>query len=267
MFFIFSKMLGFFTEPTNAIAVICVIGIALVFLQRQRVGTLLVTFGILSLLVFGYSPVGNVLLLSLTERFPKWQDDGRAPDGIIVLGGAIDADSTAARGSLEVNSAGERVTATLDLARRYPQARIVFTGGSGSLIGKSLSEAPVASEWLQRLDVARERITLEIDSRTTDENAAFTARLVTPKSGERWLLMTSAWHMPRAVGAFRRAGFDVEAYPVDWRTRGWIDATETFDSASAGLGRSDIAVHEWVGLITYWLAGRSNELLPGPKTR
>jgi uncharacterized SAM-binding protein YcdF (DUF218 family) len=126
MFFTFSKMLGFFTEPSNVIAIICVIGIVLVLLQRQRVGTLLVTFGILLLLLFGYSPVGNVLMLSLTERFPKWQDDGRAPDGIIVLGGAIDSDSSAARGSLEINSAGERITAMLELARRYPQARIVF---------------------------------------------------------------------------------------------------------------------------------------------
>ena len=267
MFFTFSKMLGFFTEPSNAIAIICVVGIVLVLLQRQRVGTLLVTFGILLLLLFGYSPVGNVLMLSLTERFPKWQDDGRAPDGIIVLGGAIDSDSSAARSSLEINSAGERITAMLELARRYPQARIVFTGGAGSLIEKSLSEAPVAGELLQRFGVAPERVTLETASRTTDENAAFTAGLVSPKPGERWLLVTSAWHMPRAIGAFRRGGFDVEAYPVDWRTRGWIDATETFDTASAGLGRSDIAVHEWVGLITYWLAGRSSELLPGPKKR
>jgi uncharacterized SAM-binding protein YcdF (DUF218 family) len=267
MFFAISKMLGFFTQPSNIIATICVIGIALVLLQRQRVGTLLVTFGVLLLLLFGYSPLGNVLMLSLTERFPKWQDDGRAPDGVIVLGGAIDADATATRGSLEVNSSAERVTAMLELARRYPQARIVFTGGASSLIEKSLSEAPVAGELLRRFGVASERVVLETESRTTDENAVFTARLVAPKPGERWVLVTSAWHMPRSIGAFRRAGFDVEAYPVDWRTRGWVDATETFDTASAGLARSDAAMHEWVGLVTYWLAGRSSELLPGPKKR
>jgi uncharacterized SAM-binding protein YcdF (DUF218 family) len=267
MFFALSKILGFFTDLSNFIATICVIGIVLVLLQRQRVGTLLVTFGVLLLLLFGYSPLGNVLMLSLTERFPKWQDDGRAPDGIIVLGGAIDSDSSVARGSLEVNSAGERVTAMLELARRYPQARIVFTGGSGSLIEKSVSEAPVAGELLRRFGVASERVTLETESRNTDENAEFTARLVAPKPGERWLLVTSAWHMPRSIGAFRRAGFDVEAYPVDWRTRGWVDATKTFDTASIGLALSEAAMHEWVGLLTYWLAGRSSELLPGPKKR
>ncbi|QUS39493.1 YdcF family protein [Tardiphaga alba] len=265
MFFYASKILGFFTQPSNFIAALCVVGLALVLMNRHRLGTWLVTSGILLLLLFGYSPLANVMLLPLTERFPKWQDDGRAPDGVIVLGGAIDSDSSTARGSLEMNASGERITAMLELAHRYPQARIVFTGGASSLIEQSLSEAPVAGDVLRRFGVASERVLLETDSRTTDENASFTARMVHPKPGERWLLVTSAWHMPRSIGAFRKAGFDVEAYPVDWRTRGWIDAGETFDAASHGLARSDVAMHEWVGLISYRLAGRSSEWLPGPK--
>jgi uncharacterized SAM-binding protein YcdF (DUF218 family) len=265
MFFYASKILGFFTQPSNFIVVLCVIGLVLVMLNRYRLGTWLVSFGVLLLLLLGYSPLSNVLLLSLTERFPKWQDDGRAPDGVIVLGGAIDSDSTAARQSLEINSSAERVTAMLELAQRYPQAKILFTGGASSLIEETLSEAPVAGDVLRRFGVAPDRILLETESRTTEENATFSARLVKPKPGERWLLVTSAWHMPRSVGVFRKAGFDVEAYPVDWRTRGWIDAGETFENASAGLSRADNAMHEWVGLISYRLAGRTNELLPGPK--
>lgn len=265
MFFYVSKILGFFIQPSNFIAVLCVIGLVLVLFNRHRIGTWLVSFGILLLLVLGYSPLSNVLLLSLTERFPQWQDDGRAPDGIVVLGGAIDSDSTTARNSLEVNAAAERVTGMLELARRYPQAKILFTGGAASLIEETLSEAPVAGDVLRRFGVASERILLETESRTTEENATFSKRMVEPKPGERWLLVTSAWHMPRSIGVFRRAGFDVEAYPVDWRTRGWIDAGETFDKASAGLARADVAIHEWVGLLSYRLSGRSSELLPGPK--
>lgn len=267
MFFYVSKILGFFMQPSNFIAAVCIIGLALVLLDRRRVGTWLVSFGILLLVVLGWSPLANVMLLPLSERFPRWQDDGRAPDGVIVLGGAIDSDSTAARNSLEINAAGERITAMLELAHRYPQAKIVFTGGSSSLIERSLSEAPVAGDLLQRFGVAPDRIFLEQDSRTTDENAVFTTRMVGPKPGERWLLVTSAWHMPRSIGAFRKAGFDVEAYPVDWRTRGWADAGETFEAASQGLARADIAMHEWVGLVSYRLAGRTTELLPGPQKR
>jgi len=267
MFFALSKILGFFTTPSNAIATVCAIGALLLLLRRQSAGSLVLTFGILLLLVFGYSPAGNVLMLTLTERFPAWQSDGRDPDGIIVLGGAIDQEASAARGTVEMNGASERMTSTVELAKRFPHARIVFSGGSGNLIENPLPEAPMAGEWLQRFGVAADRITLESGSRTTDENAAFTRRILMPKPGERWLLVTSAFHMPRAIGAFRAAGFDVEAYPVDWRTRGWSDAGRPFDLLSSGLARTDVAIHEWTGLIGYWLTGRSSALYPGPTRR
>jgi uncharacterized SAM-binding protein YcdF (DUF218 family) len=96
------------------------------------------------------------------------------------------------------------------------------------------------------------------------ENAAFSKELAAPKPGERWLLVTSAYHLPRAVGVFRKAGFAVEGYPVDWRTRGPVDALQPFSTLGDGLRRTDTAVREWVGLAIYWLAGHSAELFPGP---
>ncbi|MGA8158976.1 MAG: YdcF family protein, partial [Rhodoplanes sp.] len=108
------------------------------------------------------------------------------------------------------------------------------------------------------------RLIPEDRSRNTVENAVFSKELAAPKEGERWLLATSAYHMPRAIGAFRRAGFEVEAYPVDWRTRGPADAGRPFQSVADGLKRTDTAVREWVGLFVYWLTGRSSELFPAP---
>lgn len=265
MFFSLSKTFGFFTQPSNAIAMICLTGVVLLLLRRRRAGARLLASGTLLLLVFGYSPVGTVLLLSLSERFPAWQFDGRDPDGIIVLGGAIDSNETLARGALELGGAAERIVGTIELARRFPNARIVFTGGSGNLIEASIPEAPIAGRLFERFGIARERLTLETQSRSTDENAAFTRRLVSPLPGQRWLLLTSAFHMPRSIAVFRAAGFDVEAYPVDWRTAGWIDAARPFGTLSDGLARTDLALHEWTGLVVYWLTGRSKELLPSPK--
>jgi uncharacterized SAM-binding protein YcdF (DUF218 family) len=265
MFFVLSKVLGFFTVPSNAIAVICALGVILLLIRRQRAGRGLLALGVGLLLLCGYSPLGNVLLLTLSERFPPWQFDGREPDGIIVLGGPIDSEVSAARNALETDSSAERVIAMLELARRFPRARIVFSGGSGNLIANSVAEAPLAGQLLGRFGVAPDRIVLEDKSRTTDENATFTRRLVAPKPGERWLLVTSAFHMPRSIGAFRSAGFEVEAYPVDWRTRGWDDAAMPFDKLSAGLARTDVAVHEWTGLLAYRLSGRSSALVPSPK--
>lgn len=267
MFFLLSKVLGFFATPSNAVATVCAVGLLLALTRWRRSAPGFLATGTVLLLVLGYSPLGNVLLLPLSERFPAWRAEGGAPDGIVVLGGAIDSEITAARGALEMDASAERIVAMLRLARQYPSARIVFSGGSASLIRHPVAEGPIAGRLLEEFGTARERIVIEDRSRTTAENAAFTRALVAPKPGQRWLLVTSAFHMPRSVGAFRKAGFEVEAYPVDWRTVGPGDALLPFAKLSAGLSRVDVAAHEWIGLIGYWAAGRSSELFPGPRAR
>ena len=205
------------------------------------------------------------MLLPLEERFPVFADDGRPVDGVVVLGGAVLAEESLGRGQLTLNDAGERAVALADLARRYPQARIVFSGGGGTLLEDEAAEAGAVRRFAGALGIEPERILVEDRSRTTDENAAFSKALVEPKPGERWLLVTSAWHMPRAVGCFRQAGFDVTAYPVDFRTRGASDARRPFAFVSDGLRRVDVAAKEWAGLLAYRLAGRTSELFPGPE--
>lgn len=265
MFFEISKILGWLIYPSNWVALLCVFGVVLWLIGWRRSGRALAICGILVLLLFGYAPAGNVLMLGLSERFPAWHADGRDPDGIIVLGGGIEAAKAKSRGEIELNSAGERVLAMLQLARRFPNARIVYSGGSNDLFPPYIAEAPFAGRLLEEFGVARNRIMIDSASRTTFENATRVRDLVQPQPGQRWLLVTSAWHMPRSVGAFRAVGFDVEAYPVDWRTRGWRDAFKPFPRLGMGLAQSDTAMHEWAGLIGYWWSGRIDELLPGPR--
>ncbi|MBX9709506.1 MAG: YdcF family protein [Xanthobacteraceae bacterium] len=265
MFFIASKIFGFVSTPSNFVGLLGLAGALLLATPWRAAGTKAMLGCIALLLVFGFSPLGNWLMLSLSERFPPWHDIGRAPDGIIVLGGAINPELSQARGTAEINASGERMTAAAELALRFKDARIVLSGGNNALINPVSTEAAVGARFLENLGVASSRIVREDKSRTTSENAVFTRDLLEPKPGEYWLLVTSAVHMPRAVGAFRAAGFDVDPYPVDWRTRGWQDAATPFDTLAAGLSRLDTAVHEWIGLIGYRLSGRSSELLPGPK--
>jgi len=272
MLFVPSKVLGFVLLPSNAAALLCLAGVVLLVVGRRRAatrvaGSWIAGAGVAALVVFGFSPAGNVLLLTLSERFPAWQAEGPPPHGIIVLGGAIDPDVSAKRGTVAFGASAGRIVAMLDLARRFPQAKIVFSGGNANLMTPGAPEAEFAGRLLREFGVDARRVTLESRSRTTDENARFSSDLLAPKAGERWLLVTSAFHMPRAVGAFRAAGFAVEAYPVDWRTRGWADAVWPFRRLSLGLARSDAAVHEWIGLVAYWLTGRSSSLLPGPQAR
>jgi uncharacterized SAM-binding protein YcdF (DUF218 family) len=263
MFFILSKTLGFFVVPSNILISIGLIGLVLLCTRFRRFAGWLVVTSLVLIAFVGFSPLGRILTLPLEQRFPPWDASRGAPDGIVVLGGAISPGISSARGVVALNDAAERVTVTVELARRYPNARIIFSGGTASLFGGAL-EAPLAMKEFEALGIAHDRITAEEQSRNTIENAVFSRLLAQPKPGERWLLVTSAIHMPRAIAAFRAAGFPVEACPVNWHTRGPIDATEPFDSFTAGLGMTDAAVHEWVGLVAYRLAGETSELFPAP---
>jgi uncharacterized SAM-binding protein YcdF (DUF218 family) len=265
MIFVASKILGFFSVPSNFLVFVGVAGICLLLTRWRRLAHTLLIGSVVAIAVLGLSPLSNVLLLPLSERFPAWEAGQKDPDGVIVLGGTIDPDVSEVRNAIELDSSAERVTAMLTLARRFPNARIVFSGGSGSLIQNPVAEAPFARKLLAEFGMSGDRFIFEETSRTTWENAVNTRDLVKPKPGERWLLVTSSFHMPRSVGTFRKVGFEVEAYPVDWRTRGWSDATQAFDRLSGGLSRADVAIHEWRGLITYWLVGRSSALFPAPR--
>jgi uncharacterized SAM-binding protein YcdF (DUF218 family) len=264
MFFILSKTLGFFALPSNLLISIGLLGLLLLCTRFQRVASWLVVTSIALLALSGFSPLGNMLMLPLEQRFPPWDASQGPPDGIVVLGGAILPDISMARGAVALNDAAERITATAELARRYPNARIIFSGGTSSLIFDAPLEAPVAVKEFEALGIAPDRITAEEQSRNTIENAVFSRLIADPKLGERWLLVTSAFHMPRAVAVFRAADFAVEAFPVDWRTRGPIDATTPFASVTAGLAMTDLAMHEWVGLVAYRLSGKTSELFPAP---
>jgi uncharacterized SAM-binding protein YcdF (DUF218 family) len=265
MFFVLAKVFSFFALPSNILISLGLLGVLLMATRFARAGRRLVVASIVLIAIAGWSPLGNALILPLEERFPPWDATRGAPHGIICLGGALDTVISPERDEVALNEAAERMTAIAELAQRYPQARIVFTGGSGRLVyGGTTTEAELAARLFASFGVARGRITLEDRSRDTLENARFTKELVSPKPGERWLLVTSAHHMPRSVGLFRASGFLVEAFPVDYRTRGAIDLLRPFSPLSDGLRRTDTAMREWVGLVVYWLTGRTGELFPAP---
>jgi uncharacterized SAM-binding protein YcdF (DUF218 family) len=264
MFFVLAKILGFFAAPSNVLIVLGLLGVALMATRWRRGGRRLAVFSLVLLAIAGLSPIGNAVILPLEDRFPPWDASRGAPVGIICLGGALETIVSPARGEVSLNEAAERMTAIAELARRFPEARIVFSGGSGRLIYGGTTEAELAARLFASFGIARDRILLEDKSRDTLENARFTKALVQPKAGERWLLVTSAYHMPRAVGLFRAEGFPVEAFPVDYRTRGAIDMLRPFSMLGDGLRRTDTAVREWIGLIVYRLSGRTNALFPGP---
>jgi uncharacterized SAM-binding protein YcdF (DUF218 family) len=266
LFFFLSKTIGVILLPVNFLIGIGLIGALLLATRFAALGRRLMVASIVALAICGFSPLGNWLLYPLESRFPPWDASRGAPDGIIVLGGSIDADLSEAHGETVVRSAADRIIAATELARRYPNARILFSGGSANLISNDAREADYAGAAFESLGVAKTRLIIERRSRNTQENAEFSRAMVEPKSGERWLLLTSAFHMPRSVGLFRKAGFNIEPYPVDWRVGGRRDLLAFSSIATDGLGRVEVGLREWLGLIAYRATGKIDELLPGPTT-
>jgi uncharacterized SAM-binding protein YcdF (DUF218 family) len=264
LFFVISKTLGIMLLPTNFMIGLGLIGVMLVATRWRRLGRRLMIVSLALLAICAWSPLGKLLLYPLETRFPAWDASKGAPDGIIVLGGPIDADLSVAHGTAVLSAAGDRIVATAALAHRYPRTRVLYTGGSANLLSNDAKEADFAADLFENLGIARSRLVMERSSRNTLENAEFSKALVNPKSGERWLVVTSASHMPRAVGLFRMAGFAVEAYPVDWKLGRGAELFTFFNLAGDGLSRTDTAVREWMGLFAYWAAGKTDGWLPGP---
>lgn len=257
MFFYLSKIIWFILQPSSLLIFLFLLGFLLYWRGFKRSGFRLLLVTVMIYTVAGLSPLANAMLFSLERHYaPGRLEELREVHGIIVLGGVIDTLVAANSEEIALNEAAERLTEAAALAHRFPQARIVFSGGDGALVYKSMSEADLAQRFFERLGIDPARVSLERDSRNTYENAQFTREMIKPKAGERWLLITSAFHMPRAMGCFRAAEFEITPWPVDFRTRGVEDLLRFSPRPSTAWRRIDLAAKEWIGTLAYRLTGR-----------
>ncbi|MEO5374769.1 MAG: YdcF family protein [Alphaproteobacteria bacterium] len=259
MSFIASKLL--WIDPMTVLFLMLAGGGLLLWAGRwPRVGRFLIGTGTLAVVLVATVPLGEWSLLRLEDRFPIVRTLPPRVDGIIVLGGFVDQFISAARGQPSVNGAVGRLIEFVALAREHPEARLIITGGSGDPLRQDIKEAGVARDVLRRLGFDDGRVVFEDQSRNTWENAVFSKALMTPAPGETWVLITSAFHMPRAMGAFRAVDWPVLPYPVGYQTEGRMTWR-----IGVGKGLSSLWVaHEWIGLVAYWLMGRSPDIFPSP---
>jgi uncharacterized SAM-binding protein YcdF (DUF218 family) len=263
MFYALSKIIFFLLRPSNAIIFGLLLGIVLRWFGRRRSGTTIFVAAFLVLLASAFTALPSLLLAPLETRFPAVEPE-TPPTGIIILGGALDTVATARWGSPQLIDGAERIVVVADLARRYPDARLVYTGGRMDMIEGEEPEAVIAARVFETFGISPERLTIETTSRNTRENAVNTWDVVRPETGETWLLVTSAFHMPRAMGVFRTAGWTgMAAYPVDFRSLEGVPVLGR-QFASEGLFLTDIVVKEWLGLVAYRFAGYTDALFPEP---
>ncbi len=262
MFFVVSKLLAAFLVLSNLIGLTAGAGLIALALRRRKGGLVLLIASTLLLLIVGWFPVGSAGLLILEDRFPLPEASGHVA-GIVVLGGEINTDVSTERHTVALSNAGERLTKTAELSLLHPSARILLSGGSADLLSyEGKSEAAVARDLLVGIGVPYKRIELEERSRNTCENALESKAVARPKPGETWLLVTSAFHMPRSVACFRAAGFPIIPYPVGYQARE-SDRQHPTSSLSMGLYLADVAAHEWIGLVAYHFTMKT-ELFPSP---
>lgn len=262
-FFFASKIFWWFAEPSNAMVIAIAIATILLFAGRVRAGRIIllaVTVFVASIVLL---PVPDLVVSRLEQRFPRPEPLPDHVDGIVLLGGAQVPRMTQEYGTPALNEAANTVTAFLWLARRYPGAKLVFAGGSGSLLDRSVSEAETLRLFLVQQGFDPSRVIFEDKSRNTYENAAFAKPLARPQPGETWLLVTQAMHMPRAVGAFRSVGWQVVPYPEVYRFGREIVFEPSFNVKHA-IAIFGGGLREWIGLVAYWATGRSTALFPAP---
>ena len=258
-----SKIGWWLFAPGNLVFLGLLIGTALIWTKWRGLGRVLVTAVTVSCTLIAVLPLSDWAVAPLEDRFPQ---PATLPDritGIITLGGMVNPKLTKERRQVALMAGAERLTEFVALARRYPDAQLVFTGGSGSLRTPDLKEAPAARQFLVSLGFDAARVLFEDRSRNTYENATLTRKLVNPTPGDRWILITSALHMPRSVGVFRATGWNVIPYPVDYLTEGRRGFRPRFDFQS-GVSMLAIAAREWIALVVYRMVGRTAVLLPAP---
>lgn len=264
MFFYLSKILWFFAEPGNALLIALIIGLFLTATRFRKLGRSLVTLVVIFALSITFIPFGGWMRAALEDRFPPQDVVLESIDGIIVLGGVIDPQLSATRETLVIGGAVERITKSAELARANPEAQVIYTGGTASLSEPDVREADYVVSLYESLGVRAPQLQLDRDARNTWENATNSLKMAAPGPYDRWVLVTSAFHMPRAVGIFRAHGWEVVPYPVDYSTKpnAELDSPMSF---TKGLGSLYSAAHEWIGLIAYWLNGKSDAAFPKPR--
>ena len=262
MTFILSKLFWYAATPGNFFVLVALVGMVCLAFTRRRRGFGLVLIGVGGLVAVTVLPVASWAIAPLENRFPQPKLPERI-EGIIVLGGGVNPTIAETRHKISVADASERLFSASTLAQRYPQARIIVSGGDSSIVPNGLTEATAMRDVLVSQGIDSARIELESTSRNTYENALNSKQMAQPKAGETWLLITSGWHMPRAVGCFRSVGWTVMPYPVDYSTSGTPETVTTFIMATE-FRILNLAAKEWIGLVVYRLLGRTNQFVPGP---
>ena len=254
--FYLSKLSFLIVQPLSWVVLLLLFGLVISIAKPGVKLVRGVLVGALSLLLLiGWTPLSNAALRSLEGLYQPPSGDLSEYVGMVVLGGAFAGDDGRSHGQIALGCSGERVVVPVPIMNHYPQMRLLFTGGEAALFPTGHSEAGVARRYFDRMGLAPSRIIYEDTSRNTFENSELSARLPGVDIKARWLLVTSASHMPRAMATFARTGWNVTAYPVDYASA--VEVSPLNYSLAGGAEAWQIALREFVGFFVYRFTGKA----------
>ena len=261
LFFYISKIIWLLVSPDSLLLILTIISLILLYIGKIQFAKRTLTVTSLLFIIIALFPVGEWLLYPLESRFNTNPHLPKKVDGIIVLSGSESPELSHIWNQVELGTAAERSLTFLNLAHQYPTAKLIFTGGTGSLTKQQYKAADVAEKLFKQQNFDINRIIFERKSRNTYENAIYSKKIAKPLKNENWLLITTSWHMPRSVGIFCKADWLVIPYPVDHQTNKNNLFRVDFD-LSNNLNTLKTGIKEWLGLFAYYLSGKTTSLFP-----
>lgn len=256
MFFYLSKIIGMLLDPANLIAILLCAALAAFGARWMKAGRGLLLAAFALLLVFGILPIGHNGLYYLESRVAQPENIPENIDGILVLGGAVETVKSARSGRTEFNEGVERVLTAMMLARTHPDALILYSGGSNQIFGDRHRETTEIAIFMRAMGFDDRNVVYDEKSRNTFENFVFSAQKAGAKKEGNWLLVTSAFHMPRSMAIARKMGWNLIPYPVDYRSQGrYLLLPHRLDVLD-NLYASKLFLHEMTGLAAYKITGK-----------
>ena len=261
LFFYVSKIIWLLVSPDSLLLILLIFSVTLLFLGKISSAKILLSAVSFTFILIAFFPLGEWLLNPLESHFITNPTLPAKLDGIIVLSGSEEPELSHIWNQVEVGATAERNLAFLNLARRYPKAKLIFTGGTGRLTNQRYKAADVAKTLFEQQNFNINKIKFESKSRNTFENATYSKKVAKPLKNENWVLITTSWHMPRSIGIFCKINWPTIPYPVDHQTRKGNLYRVNFDLAK-NLSILKIGIKEWLGLFAYYLSGKTTSLLP-----
>lgn len=255
LFLLLSKTLDWLLSPLSWTIVLAGLALVLHWRRRPRAGRVLGVLAAVVLLAFSSEPVSNGLYAWAEAGAARTFRDGVAYDAVIVLGGGLDPDATATSGEPEFNAAAERALRGFELVRSGRAKFVLLSAGTLDPDPAAVPESTILARQLRDWGLDPAQIVEEPKSRNTRENAVESARIARDRGWSRLVLVTSAAHMPRALGCFRAAGLDPDTLPVDYRHTG--KPLRSLAPRAVHLAESADALRELAGRVVYRAAGYS----------